>query len=345
MKKIFVLFCIAVVLSLGLGTATAAEFKVKLRYTDQNPEAGLPSQQATLPLLQKITEATNGAVTIETYFSSTLTNARDTWDSITKGIADMGWVSLPHYPGRVPLMDVMGVPGLPYPTGADRGGAMWQIYEKFPEMQDEFKKGGLRPLIFFSTDPYSLLTVKKPVTSLDDVKGLKIRTLGGPATTQMKMLGAVPILQAMPDVYISLQKGVLDGISTSAEAIVTWRFFEVSDHLTTAPFPGSFLTIPVAEKKWQTFPAEIQEQIMSVCGYEGSRWYSEMFFDKFVEMVPVVSAEAGHPMQYHTLSEAEWDKWVEVSKPAVDEWIQANEKKGLGEISVKIYETLMNKDF
>lgn len=342
MKKVFLFLSIAAILSLGLYAQAMAEFSVTLRYTDQNPEGGLPSQTATIPLLQKITDATEGKVKFETYFSSTLTNARDTWDSITKGIANLGWVSLPHYPGKVPLTDVMGLPGLPYPSGADRAGAMWLAYEKYPEMQAEYAKGGLRPLIFFSTDPYSLIT-KKPVENLNDLKGLKIRTLGGPATRQMRLLGAVPILQPMPDVYISLQKGVLDGVSTAAEAIVTWRFFEVAQCITTAPLPGSYLTIAMSEKKWHTIPADIQEQIMSVCGYEGSRWYSAMFFDNFVAMVAPVAEENGKKVQYYELGAEEWEKWVALSKPAVDEWVTANAEKGLGEVSQKIYEDMMNK--
>lgn len=342
MKKAMLILGIAVVFSLGLYVQVmAADFKVTLRYTDQNPEAGLPSQTATLPLLLKITEATEGKVQFETYFSSTLTNARDTWDSITKGIANAGWVSLPHYPGKVPLTDVMGLPGLPYRTGADRAGAMWLAYEKYPEMQAEYEKGGLKPLIFFSTDPYSLMT-KKPVRNLNDLKSMKIRTLGGPATQQMKLLGGVPILQPMPDVYISLQKGVLDGISTAAEAIVTWRFFEVAGYITPAPLPGSYLSIAMSDKQWKTFPAEVQAQIMSVCGYEGSRWYSDKFFDNFVPMVTTVAEENGKKVEYIELAPEEWEKWVELSKPAVDSWIEANSAKGLGEVSQKIYNDMMN---
>lgn len=346
MKQNLLALATAVCLSLALSAACAAqEYKITLRYTDQNPEAGTPSQTATLPLLQKITEATNDKVTFETYFSSTLTNARDTWDSITKGVANLGWVSLPHYPGKVPLTDVMGLPGLPYNTGADRGGAMWKAYEKYPELQAEYQKGGLKPLIFFSTDPYSLLTVKRPVQSLEDLRGMKIRTLGGPATRQMRLLGGSPILQPMPDVYISLQKGVLDGISTAHEAIVTWRFYEVALYVTPAPLPGSYLTIATSDKLWKTIPTDVQEQIMSVCGYEGSRWYSAMFFDNFVSMVPEVAAQNGKKIEYFKLSDEEWARWMEISKPVAEEWIETNAAKGLGEVSRKIYEDMMNNDW
>lgn len=340
MKRNMIMLVIACVLCAVLCTPAMADYKLKLRYTDQNPETGQPSQLATLPLLQKITDATDGKVVFETYFGSTLNNARDAWDSVVNGIANVGWISLPHYPGKVPLTDVMGLPGLPYKTGADRGGAMWLAYEKYPELQAEYKKGGIRPLVFFSTDPYALFS-KKPITNLNDLKGLKIRTLGGPATTQMRLLGGVPISQAMPDVYVSLQKGVLDGISTSAEAIVTWRFYEVAGHITRAPLPGSYLAIAISEKVWQTIPSEVQDEMMSVCGYEGSRWYSAMFFDNFVEMVPEAAAKFNKTIEYHDLSPEEWAKWVAISRPAVDEWIKANTSRGLGDVSQKIYADMM----
>jgi TRAP-type C4-dicarboxylate transport system substrate-binding protein len=61
--------------------------------------------------------------------------------------------------------------------------------------------------------------VEKPVSTLDDIKGLKIRMSGGPPTDMMKALGGVPMLIPMPDNYISLQKGVIDGMGAPWEAI------------------------------------------------------------------------------------------------------------------------------
>ena len=79
----------------------------------------------------------------------------------------------------------------------------------FRRIQDEFKD--VKVLLFYTSEPYTLITRNKPVKSIEDIKGMKIRMTGGPPTDMMKLLGGVPMLIPMPDSYISLQKGVIDG--------------------------------------------------------------------------------------------------------------------------------------
>jgi TRAP-type C4-dicarboxylate transport system substrate-binding protein len=85
---------------------------------------------------------------------------------------------------------------------------LWKLYEKFPSVQKEFNE--IQPLVLYTSSP-NLLVSKKQVRTLEDFKGLKLRVLGGPPTEMAKALGAVPTLIPMPDVYQSLDKGVVDG--------------------------------------------------------------------------------------------------------------------------------------
>lgn len=342
MKKslvLSVLICFCIITFCG--QAGAATYN--LRYVDQNPETGEAAQRGTLPLLKKIEEATNGEVAIETYFGETLMKAKDTWDGLKNGLADIGWMTMAYWPGKTPISDAFGLPGLPYKTPPEYAGAMWKAYEKYPEMQAEYVKGGIRPLIFFSSEPYALCTIKKQVKLLEDIKGLKIRVLGGAPTTQMKALGAVPLSIPMPDNYISLQKGVMDGAGFADEGIAIWRFYEVIKYKTYAPLPVAYFTVCISEKQWKKMPQEIQDQIMSVCGYEGSQWYSEEYFSYFMTSLPETMAKNGYSMEYYTLPEEERARWVEASKPAYDEYYEFTNKKGVGETAKQLVEDLVNK--
>lgn len=314
----------------------------KLRYVDQNPETGSAAQNATVPLMKKINEVTNGAVEIETYFGETLVKSRDTWDGLKNGIADIGWMSIAYWPGKAPMSDAFGLPGLKYKTASDLSGAMWKAYEKYPEMQQEFAKGGIRPLIFFCTEPYSLFTCKKLVKNLEDLKGMKIRSLGGAPTTQMKALGGIPLSIPMPDNYISLQKGVIDGLGAPAEAVINWRFFEVVSYSTKAPLPSAYHVMAVGEKQWQKLPAEIQEQIMSVCGYEGSRWYSEAYFTKFIEALPEVLAKNNKTMEFYVLTPEEEARWIENSAIVFEEYYNYADSRGVGASARALAADLLN---
>lgn len=314
----------------------------KLRYADQNPESGTAAQNATVPWLKNIEAATNNEVEIETYFGETLLKARDTWDSIRNGIADIGWMSIAYWPGRAPMSDAFGLPGLKYKSAAGLSGAMWKAYEKYPEMQQEYIKGGIRPLIFFCTEPYSLFTTKKQVKTLEDLKGLKVRALGGAPTTQMKALGAIPLSIPMPDNYISLQKGVIDGLGAPAEAVVNWRFFEVLRYCTNAPLPVAYHMMGIGEKQWQKLPAAVQEQVMTVCGYDGSQWYSERYFTNFIEVLPEVLEKNGKTIEFYTLPPEEEARWISASDTAFDEYDSYAESKGVGAQAKALVDDLMN---
>ena len=86
--------------------------------------------------------------------------------------------------GVPPLAEVMTLPGLPMKSAEHGSEVLWKLYEKFPAIQREFS--AIQQLILYTTHPYFIFTSKKQVKTLDDLKGMKIRVIGGPATDQMK---------------------------------------------------------------------------------------------------------------------------------------------------------------
>ena len=341
MKKNFVIVLGVLFFIASLSPCAVAK-TISLRYVDHNPETGEAAQRATLPFLEKLQAATNGELALETYFGETLLKTKDTWDGLKSGIADIGWMVLAYWPGKVPMTDAFGLPGLAYETPGEYGGAMWKAYEKYPEMQEEYVKGGIRPLIFFASEPYMVTTAKKQVNTLEDLKGLKIRSLGGPATTQMKALGATPLAIPMPDNYISLQKGVMDGMASSSEAICIWRFYEVLNYTTEAPLPISYFVMAISDRQWKKLPAEMQAQILSVGGYEGSKWYSDAYFGYFKQALPEIAASNGKPLTHNVLSPDEYQRWIDASQPAYTEYYDYAAKKKVGDAAKALVNDLMN---
>ena len=62
-----------------------------------------------------------------------------------------------------------------------------KLYEKYPQIRKQFSDNHI--LLLYTTDPYFLITTKKQVKTLEDIRGLKIRMMGGPSTEMMKKLG------------------------------------------------------------------------------------------------------------------------------------------------------------
>src|SRR3954447_2655693 len=217
---------VASLIALSLGGAGAASAQeIKLTLADQNSPTGWGPAHALAPWVKQVEEATKGRVKLEVFPSQTLIKGIDMWKGIRSGIADIGWCVHGYWPEQTPLSDVMSLPFLPLTTAEKGSEVLWKLYEKFPSMQKEF--GEIQPLVLH-TSSANLLVSKKPVKTLEDLKGIKVRVLGGPPTEMAKALGSVPTLIPMPDVYQSLDKGVVDGAAALWEAIHAFRLYEVA---------------------------------------------------------------------------------------------------------------------
>ncbi|WDP92291.1 MAG: TRAP transporter substrate-binding protein [Desulfobacter sp.] len=322
MKKVIIVF------TLLLFAATLSIAKpITLRFAHQNPATGLSSINCVDPWLNKIEEVTGNRVKIQRYYGQTLSKGKDIWNATKMGIADIGWCFHGYWPGMTPLSDVISLPGLPFKTAEEGSAILWKLYDKFPEIQKEYKD--VKVLLFYTSDPYTLITVNKPVKTLEDLKGMKIRMTGGPPTDMVRALGGTPMLIPMPDNYLSMQKGVIDGMGAPWEAINVWRFYEVAKYYTEVPFPAVYFSISMNKRKWDSLPKDIQDAIATVSGEYGSRYWGRNFFDRMKTAGMEKVKAGGDGGNIFTLSDQERSRWLEKGgKPIWDKWVEKMEKQG-----------------
>jgi len=303
---------------------------IKLTLADQNSSTAWGPVHALQPWVKKVEEATKGRVKIEVYPAQTLVKGPEIWNAVKSGVADVGWAFHGYWPEMTPLADVIALPSLPFQSAEKGSEVLWKLYERFPTIQKQFKDVHL--LQMWTTTPYFLITAKKQVKTLEDIKGLKIRAPGGPPTDQMKALGAVPVLIPMPDNYLALQKGVIDGMGTVWEATYAFRLYEVVKYYTFVPLAASYFSMPMNKQKWESLPKEIQNAITSVSGLEGSRFWGRNFFDTVEEAVLEHIKKGGHEMVRYTPPPEELERWTRVAgEPLWKEWVRKMEAKGYPE--------------
>lgn len=326
MKKHSTVLAMALVFLSAVFSAAHAE-TITLRFAQQNPDTGLSTINCVDPWLKQVEEATGGKVKIQAYHGQTLAKGKDMWNATKMGITDIGWCFHGYWPGMTPLSDVISLPGLPFRTAEKGSEVLWQLYEKFPEIQNEYKD--VKVLLFYTSEPYTLITVKKPVKVLEDMKGMKVRMTGGPPTDMVTALGGVPMLIPMPDSYISLQKGVIDGMGAPWEAIHVWRFYEVVQYYTDGVFPAVYFSIAMNKNKWNSLPKDVQEAMIRVGGMEGSKFWGRNFFDKLREEgIQKIKAE-GKGDNLFELTPEERARWTEIGgKPVWAAWVKSMESKG-----------------
>jgi len=327
MKKVGLFFLVSVVSAmLMLGSPVFAK-TITLNMTSQNPETSWGHMNAIAPWAKQVEKATNGRVKIRIYAAQTLTKGKDAWVATKNGVADLGWCFHGYWPGLTPLADVISLPALGFRTAEEGSQILWRLYEKFPSIQRQFADN--KVLLLYTSHPYMLITTKKWVKKLEDMKGMKIRMTGGPPTEMLKALGGVPMLIPMPENYISLQKGVIDGMGAPWEAIHGFRLYEVVKYYTEVPFPAVYFSISMNRNKWNSLPRDIQDAIMSVSGLKGAGFWGRNFFDTAKDAVHQKAKEGGYPINYYALPQEERARWLDIGgKPIWEKWVKKMESQG-----------------
>ncbi len=325
-RGVFIVLVTAGFLVMGV-TAVGTAKSITLRFAYQNPKTSWGGMNAMDPWARQVEKATNGKVKIQVFYAQTLTKGKNTWNAVKSGIADMGWCFHGYWPGMTPLTDVVSLPGLPIRTAEQGSSVLWQLYEKHPSIRKEFADNKI--LLLYTSDPYNLITTKKPVKALEDLKGMKIRMTGGPPTEMLKLLGGTPVLIPMPENYIAMQKRVIDGMGAPWEAIHAFRLYEVANYYTDTPFPAVYFSIAINKRKWNKLSEDIQEAIMSVSGLEGSKFWGRNCFDSAKDGVMERVKSAGKSIEVYSLSNEERQRWLnQAGKPLWSKWVKTMEAEG-----------------
>jgi TRAP-type transport system periplasmic protein len=315
MKKgaLAVLFLAVVVF--GISSIACAADVIKLKSANYLP----PTHQMSL-LGQKFCDEINkrlaGKVEISYFPGGTLLGPDKMFTGVTQGIADMGTSHIAYTRGRFPIMEVFEMP-LGFPSGYVASMVATDFYNKFKPA--DWKD--VQVIYLTMSGPLVIQTVAKPVKTLEDLKGLKIRATGAMADV-VKALGANPIPLGMPDVYESLRRQVIDGTILDLSVLRQWKFAEVEKFVTANWQLGTGYTFyfVMNKNKWNALPPDIQKVFMEVgqeIGVANAKQWNELDIDSR----DYFKSQGG---QMITLSDAEAAKWKKAVEPVI-----ANFKKDM----------------
>jgi TRAP-type transport system periplasmic protein len=321
---------ITVVVGLTLvftGSALSQAETITLTLSDQHSEYAWGSVHALQPWVKQVERASRGQVKIQIYPNQTLSRGEDNWDAVKNGFADIGWCSHGYWPGMTPLADVISLPALPFKSAEKGSEVLWKLYEMFPTMQRQFEENHV--LVLYASPPQTLITTQKRVKTLEDVRGLKIRATKGPPADQILAMGGTPMLIPMPDTYVSLQMGTIDGTGASYEAILGLRLYEVTKFYTEVPFPADYFSIVMNKNKWDSLSQGVKEAMTSVSGLQGAQFWGRNSFDTAKE---ALFQKSGVEINFFSLPDVERDRWREIGgEPVWNQWVNSMKEMGFPE--------------
>ena len=247
-------------------------------------------------------------------------------DRVKDGVDDLV-MTLPGYtPGRFPIMEALELPFMTN-TAEVASAAAWDYYSKYATK--EFP--GTKILATWVHDEGFVSTSGKPVRTLDDFKGLKIRAASRQSTKLLAKLGATPVGMPIPGVADAMTKGTIDGFLTAWEIIPSFKLQEVSKfHTEIEPSRPSMFTagfvFAMHQAKYDSLPPDLKRIIDKHSGAGLSRTIGR-YWDEATAVGRKAAQDRGNT--FIKVSPAETDRWMQVSAPLYDEWVGDMDKKGL----------------
>lgn len=277
------------------------------------------------PWAKAVEEATQGRVKIS-FTTTSLGPPPRQFDLVRDGIADVAVAAHGYNPDRFVLAPAVELPFVGNSAEA-LSVALWRAQEKFFAARNEFE--GVKLLGVYTHGPGGVWTRDKIIKSMDDFKGLKVRSGGGAQDEAVKLLGAVAITSPAPTSYEILSKGVADATVFDYNGVPSFKLEKIVKNFLEFPgglYVASFYYV-INEAKFATLSKADQEAVVKVSG-EALAKLGGRAWDKVDK-----DAAAQFPGWGITVTKAEGQLLADMKaalKPLEDKYIATvKEKRGL----------------
>lgn len=243
------------------GPAKAAE--VTLKMSNYLPPRHGFTADFIAPWAAEIAERTNGAVEVELFdATSSFGRIERQADQVRAGVIDiaLGLNGIPR--DRYPSAAIMEMPFLVENAGAGSR-AMWELYKEGALGSDyeDFKVLGL-----FTHHGGLFHTVDRPVETLEDLAGLRLRTPSPAVSALLEATGASPVGMPPAAIYENLQRGTLDGVVTTWDLVGAIRANELLRYHTDARAYVAGFHVVMNQRSFDDMPAEIRDVLDDMTG-------------------------------------------------------------------------------
>jgi len=295
--------------------------KIQLRFSTMFPQTHLHTV-LNQKFADEIKKRTNGQVEITVYPVGTLTAPDKVYESVVKGIADIGMQPPLWVAGRFHLSEIMELP-----SEIPSAWVSWKVYsdllKKFP-----FKEFDDVHILYGHGPGRNLITTKNiPVRKLEDLKGQKLRSSGG-YIDLLQAWGSVPRAMPMSDTYEALSKNVIDGSFAVAETLSGFKLADPVKYLTIPPVSTSSCQIVVMNKqKWNGLPENIKKVFNDVSAEWGEKqsfvwmYYDKTGMDYFKSL--------GKGREIIVIPASEKPQWEKGAASVMEKYIADKKKMGL----------------
>ncbi len=211
---------------------------------------------------KKLEDLSNGQLKVKIYTGGTMTAMNTALQDLRSGTTDFQNVSVHVDTAVFPITHTMQYFWYGYVNMATAIQVFLDTYNHFPEIQAEFKKQGVIPLIPIAPGAMQLHS-RKAINRIDDLKNVQVGIGGGFLIPVIKELGGKPASISYIEFYQALQKGIIDAVTFNYEFLKVSKLAEVTEYTTDlgGSYDASGGIFCIREETWKKLPPNIQKII------------------------------------------------------------------------------------
>lgn len=310
-----------VVAAIGFGATPALSVELKLAHF-MSPKHPM-DQRIMTPWSKELDKLSGGKLKVRIYPGGALGKGPVAqFKRAVDGIADISFGLQGFTSNLFPRTGLIELPGM----AENAAIAANKLWDAFPQLAPEYER--VKVLALWTNEDQIIMTKKKPVRSVDDIKGLKIRV---PSKTQGKAIeamGGVPVFMPTNRIYNAINTGVIDGILIGPSTVLSFKFHEVAKYFTVGlPVGRSPFFLVMNKNTWDGLSAENKALIDKTTGRALSVKASTFYMKAGEKGLGVVEKSKKH--EVIRFSKAETDKAIAILKASRDAQVAEAEKSGI----------------
>ena len=268
----------AVLAFTGVSAPAIAQQKLVLKATDVHP-LGYPTVEAVVRMGKKLEAATNGRLSIQMYPSMQLGGEKEMIEQAQVGALAMARISVGPMGPIVPELNVFNLPFVFRDSAHMEKVIDGPIGSEMLKKLSDHPTAGLIGVSWMNAGSRNVYNSKKPIKSIEDLKGLKIRMMGNPVfVDSMNALGGNGVAMGYDQLINALQTGVVDGAENNYPSYASGQHYRYAKHYSLT----EHLIIPeilvFSKKVWESLSKEDQALITKL-GKETQLEQRQLWYD------------------------------------------------------------------
>ena len=296
---------------------------VLLRYTAHIPNSHGLYGKVFLPWEEMVTERTGGRIRWEHFVDGLLHGALDGFKAVATGVTDYTHAYATYQPGSFHLTHGLQLPFL-FPNP---GVAALVSEELYPEyLKGEYERMGVYLAHCDSTSAYDIIS-KRPIRTISDIRGLKVRSTGGLTAAIIRQVGAIPVVMAAAETYTAFQRGIIDAVALGGPDMAGYRLHEIGNYYLRVGLTHTVLQYCLSPRTFDGMPDDLRVQLYNLFRLRG-QVASRNYYGEGASRTAIETLTAGGvEVIEHTPEERQ--EWIDAIQPLEQRFVEENERRGL----------------